>query len=588
MNSLISQQVRIIMRPFVRFISSCVAVALLFGSVSSAVAQVQYVFQPTTGVHNWNDDMNWLGGGVFMFVPDIDAVGGAGDTALVNTAATAEIATPAPRVGELNIDDSTVVINGTGELETAVSLGSSGAIIVARPASRMEIRDTAQLTVGTVLSSVGQFHVYGPNAMIDVAGDLLMSASVLGAHITGSSHSVIMAGGSADLSGTLEVEISGATPGLGTTWTLVTATGGIDRMFNQVVVGTAPALARGLQYRAAESGNSAVLEVGNSLIVTVDRQTGATSIENAVGSGITLASYALRSAAGTLSPGSATSLNDSGVAGTGWLGSPATGQLIAEVKPNSTFTLSAGQSVSLGSALTPGVVPAEEDILFDFTTTDGRFLQGIVEYTGALNDFVLYVDPSDGAAAMGNLSRFITPPNLTGYAILSPGNQLTPGTWTSLETSGEAGTGWDASPSSPGVLAETNLDNSFAFTYGSLVELGEIFTDSGMQDLQFLYTVAGETAQRTGSVVYGAIPEPPVGTPGDYNNDGKVNAADYVLWRKNPTAFGGPGGYNVWRQNFGNPPGSGSSLGGGAVLEPTSVWFIAVGAAIFVFRRRAK
>ena len=243
-NLLISHQVRIIMRLLVRLVCSWVAVALICGSMRSAVAQVQYVFQPTDGVHDWNDDMNWLGGGTFMFVPDIDVA--PGDTALVNTAATAEISSATtPRVGELNIDNSTVVINGVGELETAVSLGSSGAVIVARPASRMEIHDSGQLTVGTVLSSVGQFHVYGPNAMINVSGDLLMSAGVLGAHITGSSHSVITAGGSADLSGTLEVEISGATPGLGTNWTLVTAAGGIDRMFNQVVVESAPAARAG-------------------------------------------------------------------------------------------------------------------------------------------------------------------------------------------------------------------------------------------------------------------------------------------------------------------------------------------------------
>ena len=65
------------------------------------------------------------------------------------------------------------------------------------------------------------------------------------------------------------------------------------------------------------------------------------------------------------------------------------------------------------------------------------------------------------------------------------------------------------------------------------------------------------------------------GLPGDYNLDGKVDSADYVVWRKNPTVVGGgdPVGYNTWRQNFGNPPGagSGSSIGeSGAVPEPTT------------------
>jgi autotransporter-associated beta strand protein len=62
------------------------------------------------------------------------------------------------------------------------------------------------------------------------------------------------------------------------------------------------------------------------------------------------------------------------------------------------------------------------------------------------------------------------------------------------------------------------------------------------------------------------------GLPGDYNNDGKVDAADYVMWRKNPAGFGGnPAGYNTWRANFGKPPGAGSGLGGSAVPEPTTL-----------------
>jgi fibronectin-binding autotransporter adhesin len=58
------------------------------------------------------------------------------------------------------------------------------------------------------------------------------------------------------------------------------------------------------------------------------------------------------------------------------------------------------------------------------------------------------------------------------------------------------------------------------------------------------------------------------GMPGDHNQDGKVNAADYVLWRNDPASYGGPGGYTAWRANFGNPPGSGSGLEGGGVPEP--------------------
>jgi autotransporter-associated beta strand protein len=78
--------------------------------------------------------------------------------------------------------------------------------------------------------------------------------------------------------------------------------------------------------------------------------------------------------------------------------------------------------------------------------------------------------------------------------------------------------------------------------------------------------------------------------PGDYNNNGKVDAADYVLWRKNPGAFGGdPAGYNTWRANFGaGGPGAGSSLGGATVPEPATLLLslLMIGSTLII--RRAK
>ena len=45
--------------------------------------------------------------------------------------------------------------------------------------------------------------------------------------------------------------------------------------------------------------------------------------------------------------------------------------------------------------------------------------------------------------------------------------------------------------------------------------------------------------------------------PGDYNHDGKVDAADYVVWRK---SNGSQSGYNTWRSHFGQSAGSGAAL----------------------------
>ncbi len=47
--------------------------------------------------------------------------------------------------------------------------------------------------------------------------------------------------------------------------------------------------------------------------------------------------------------------------------------------------------------------------------------------------------------------------------------------------------------------------------------------------------------------------------PGDFNFDGTVDAADYVVWRK---TIGTQDGYNVWRTNFGGTGGAGGSIAG--------------------------
>jgi hypothetical protein len=58
---------------------------------------------------------------------------------------------------------------------------------------------------------------------------------------------------------------------------------------------------------------------------------------------------------------------------------------------------------------------------------------------------------------------------------------------------------------------------------------------------------------------------------GDYNNNGIVDAADYVVWSKGQAG----GDYNLWRSNFGELV-SGS---GGGVPEPSSTILLAIAAA---------
>jgi len=91
-------------------------------------------------------------------------------------------------------------------------------------------------------------------------------------------------------------------------------------------------------------------------------------------------------------------------------------------------------------------------------------------------------------------------------------------------------------------------------------------------DLSNLYT--------TGEVTLTAAPS----LPGDFNLDGSVDAADYVVWRK---TGGTPAGYNTWRANFGQPSGSGSVAGANATVpEPTTLVMLIVAAVGIRLRRR--
>jgi uncharacterized protein YjbI with pentapeptide repeats len=77
-------------------------------------------------------------------------------------------------------------------------------------------------------------------------------------------------------------------------------------------------------------------------------------------------------------------------------------------------------------------------------------------------------------------------------------------------------------------------------------------------------------------------------TPGDYNNNGVVDAADYVVWRKN---YGTQTSYDTWRAHFGQPSGAGigaSASANAAVPEPaTTVLLILTAAGLCLPRHRA-
>src|SRR5258708_8838546 len=95
------------------------------------------------------------------------------------------------------------------------------------------------------------------------------------------------------------------------------------------------------------------------------------------------------------------------------------------------------------------------------------------------------------------------------------------------------------------------------------------------------------------------VPPPP--PTGDYNHNGKVDAADYTLWRdtlgqtvSNGTGADGNGNgkidnpdYTFWVNHFGNVV-AGSASGSGqaaAVSEPTSLFLLLFGILTIRLRR---
>jgi hypothetical protein len=204
----------------------------------------------------------------------------------------------------------------------------------------------------------------------------------------------------------------------------------------------------------------------------------------------------------------------------------------------------------------------------------------------------LTVNKNTGLVTMKNNAT--TAINVDFYRISSAASALSLANWNSLDTQNydavdgadagsvagdSAGEGWDKSGgSNASQLAELFLPASgSSIAPSEVLSLGNAFNTSvfgsgNNGDLQFTFGLVGGL-QLTGNVTYVGG-----GVLGDYNNNGIVDAGDYVLWRK-----GGPlqnegdtpgvvnaADYTYWRSRFGATSGTGAGVGAAAVPEPTS------------------
>jgi hypothetical protein len=206
----------------------------------------------------------------------------------------------------------------------------------------------------------------------------------------------------------------------------------------------------------------------------------------------------------------------------------------------------------------------------------------------------LQVNTTNGQVSLRNETG--DPVTIDYYEVTSASNALNATAWNSLQEQNLAGfpagngpgNGWEQfGGSDAGVIGESYLTGNSSVANNATIGLGNAYNVAGARDLVFKYGAVTSSVQ----------------VQGDYNVNGTVDAADYVLWRENlnqnvtlpndPT----PGmvtaaDYDVWRANFGKsgPPAGPSILTTGfvryvtsglassaAVPEPATVLLVGIG-----------
>jgi hypothetical protein len=225
---------------------------------------------------------------------------------------------------------------------------------------------------------------------------------------------------------------------------------------------------------------------------------------------------------------------------------------------------------------------------------DGYIDNVDVQVTNAANVLLfLEVNTTTGQATLKNQTGAAV--NIDYYEVTSATGALNSTAWNSFQEQNLAGfpagngsgNGWEQfGGSSSSAIGESYLTGNSAVPNNAAINLGTAFNMGGAHNLVFNY-----------GALLSSTPNP----IGDYNNNGVVDAADYVLWRNDgplsndPTPGVQPGDYDVWRANFGQTGGpSGTSTllngfvryvasgvgSGGAVPEPNCVFLVGIGLAI--------
>ncbi|BBO33607.1 dockerin type I domain-containing protein [Lacipirellula parvula] len=594
------------------FLSLAAATGLCVGSPWAAAQDILVSFN-VAGPADWNAGANWSSG----FTPEAQY----NEVAVIGGSRQAYVAGATPAVGGVIMDSSTLEIRSGGDLQ-AIANNTGGNTVLGNIVMGQSVNtfltvkrggtlSAQQLTTGggsgtaltlgettgtgtASLSIAGGTlnritRVVGNNVSFTSSGSLTFgSASVLNPVITGAAHSTINVTGTANLAGIVRPEFSGYTPVLGNSWNLVTA----NQLAGNFTVDAslAPAGPLGTAYVVSKTNTTATLKYTNLLVLNVDRATGAVNIQNKVGSPIAFDAYTVTSPSGALT-GSWNSLQDQGV--TAWdEADNSSNSRRTEFRTNGSSSINAGSQLAIGNPFMPtapaalGIEPGA-DLGFQYNVPGQGTFNGIIEYTGRLNNVVLTIDPSTGKAAIQNESPYFSA-TIDGYTVTSTsGKFLTAnGTWNSLQDQGV--TGWDqADNANANRLTEFKTSGTTTLNGGGTVlNLGTpVSLASGalsLSDFAFQYKLStGEV--KNGVVKFGTIPTFNPGA-GDYNNDGKVDGADFLAWQRGFGSSVTPGSgadgsgngvvdaadLTIWKSSFGSATAAGE-VATAAVPEPATL-----------------
>jgi CHRD domain len=128
-----------------------------------------------------------------------------------------------------------------------------------------------------------------------------------------------------------------------------------------------------------------------------------------------------------------------------------------------------------------------------------------------------------------------------------------------------------APPGQPALILFYLTNNPPGTQSGTFTGSAVLSADYVQNVLSGLSYVNVHTSEVPGGEIRGQIMNPVSTLPGDFNADGRVDARDYVIWRKGNGQIYGDQDYGAWRAHFGQTTGGGNSIATAAVPEPTCV-----------------